>query len=154
MNSDAPAQVDGSRDNQAVAALKRFYAAEAEYMKAGGATRGASFDPIAATLHPDVVLHQSPDLPWGGEFHGHPAYADWARQMSDAFDHLEVKDEQLFATGDTVISTCRLVTRSRANGTTLDAPMAQIIKVRDGLIIEFRPFYWNVPDYQAALRSS
>ncbi len=135
-----------------VAVLKRFYAAEAAYMEAGGATRGASFDEIAATLDPDVVLHQSPDLPWGGDFHGHAGYADWARQMSDAFEQLEVKDEQFFASGDTVTSFCRLVTRSRVNGMVIDAPMAQLIKVKDDRIIEFRPFYWNVPDYRHAVQ--
>ncbi len=146
--------LEQSPEGDAIAALKRFYAAEAAYMKAGGAGRGASFDAIAATLHPDVVLYQSPDLPWGGEFHGHKGYADWARQMSDAFDQLAIQDEQLFASAGTVVSISRLVTRSRVNGTVLNAPMAQVIKVRDGRIIEFRPFYWNVPDYQAAVKKA
>ena len=45
--------------------IRRFYAAEAAYMNAGGMEAGASFADMAATLDPDVVLHQSPDLPWG-----------------------------------------------------------------------------------------
>ncbi len=134
-----------------IAVLKRFYQAEAVYMTAGGASRGASFDGIAATLDPEVVLYQSPDLPWGGEFRGHTGYAEWARMMSDAFDDLQVKDEQLFASGDTVISVCRLVTRSRGTGAVVDAPMAQVVKVRGDRIVEFRPFYWNVPQYHAVL---
>ncbi len=130
----------------AVAALERFYAAEGAYMKAGG----GDFGPLAATLHPKVVLHQSPDLPWGGEFHGHAGYEDWARKMSDAFDQLEVADLQLFARGDTVVAACRLVTRSRSTGAVVDAPMTQVVTVRDDLIVDFRPFYWNVPAYRAA----
>ena len=58
--------------------IKRFYAAEAAYMNAGGSDMGASFADMAATLDPNVVLHQSPDLPWGGEFHGHAGYEEWA----------------------------------------------------------------------------
>ena len=135
---------DGSA---AVAALKRFYAAEGAYMKAGG----GDFGPLAATLHPKVVLHQSPDLPRGGDFHGHAGYEDWARQMSAAFDQLEIKDLRLLAEGDTVVATCRLVTRSRASGAVLDAPMTQVVTVRDGLIVDFRPFYWNVPAYRTAV---
>ena len=135
---------DGSA---AVAALKRFYAAEAEYMKPGG----GDFAPLAATLDPEVVLHQSPDLPWGGEFHGHAGYEDWARRMSAAFDRLEVRDLQLFAREDTVVAVCRLITRSRATGAMVDAPMTQVVTVRNGLIVDFRPFYWNVPAYQAAV---
>ncbi len=132
--------------------VERFYAAESVYMNAGGADAGASFAGMAATLDPDVVLHQSPDLPWGGEFHGHAGYEEWARQMSRAFDQLAVKDAHLFADGDIVVITCRLVTRSRASGETLDLPMAQVVRVRDDRIVEFRPFYWNVPAYRETVR--
>lgn len=137
-------------ESAAVAALQRFYAAEGAYMKAGG----GDFTPLAATLHPEVVLHQSPDLPWGGEFRGHAGYEEWARQMSAAFDQLEVKDLQLFARGDTVVAACRLVTRSRATGTVLDAPMTQVVTVRSELIVDFRPFYWNVPAYRIAVATT
>ena len=136
-----------------VAVISRFYAAEANYMNAGGAAAGTSFAAMAATLDPDVVLHQSPDLPWGGEFHGHTGYEDWARQMSAAFDQLEVKDQRFFTEGDTVIITCRLVTRSRGTGKTLDYPMVQVVRVRDDRIVEFRPFYWNVPTYRVTVAS-
>jgi ketosteroid isomerase-like protein len=134
--------------------IERFYAAEAAYMNAGGADAGASFAGLAATLGPDVVLHQSPDLPWGGTFHGHAGYEDWARQMSRAFDRLEVKDARFFEDGDTVVITCRLVTRSRASSETLDLPMAQVVRVRGDRIAEFRPFYWNVPAYREIVRSA
>ena len=129
--------------------ITRFYEAENAYMNARGGDAGASFAAMAATLDPEVVLHQSPDLPWGGEFHGHEGYEDWARQMSWAFDRLEVKDTRFFTDGDTVVVTCQLVTRSRATGETLDLPMCQTVRVRGGRIVEFRPFYWNVPAYRA-----
>ena len=134
-----------------IAVLGRFYAAEADYMNAGGAEAGADFAAMAATLDPEVVLHQSPDLPWGGEFHGHAGYEDWARQMSAAFDRLEVEEQRFFTDGDTVIVTCRLVTRARATGEVLDFPMAQVVRTRGDRIVEFRPFYWNVPAYRAAV---
>ena len=31
----------------------------------------------------------------------------------------------------------------------LDLPMAQTVRVRADRIVEFRPFYWNVPAYRA-----
>ena len=121
-------------------------------MNAGGADAGANFADMAATLDPEIVLHQSPDLPWGGEFHGHAGYEEWARQMSRAFDRLDVKDTRFFTDGDTVVITCRLVTRSRASGQKLDLPMAQVVRVCNGRIAEFRPFYWNVPAYREIVR--
>ncbi len=122
-------------------------------MNAGGSDAGANFADMAATLDPQVVLHQSPDLPWGGEFRGHAGYEDWARQMSRAFDRLEVSDTRFFIDADTVVITCRLVTRSRASGKTLDLPMTQVVRVRDDRIVEFRPYYWNVPAYCETVRS-
>ena len=131
--------------------VKRFYAAEANYMNAGD-TADAGFDAMAATLDPEVVLHQSPDLPWGGEYHGHEGYAEWARAMSAAFDQLQVREQRYFVEGDTVVIACRLITRARSTGKTLDLPMTQTVRVRGERILEFRPFYWNVPEYRAAVR--
>lgn len=123
-------------------------------MNAGGTDAGASFVDMAATLDPEVVLHQSPDLPWGGEFHGHAGYENWAAQMSRTFDWLEVRENHFFTDCDTVVISCRLVTRSRASGETLDRPMVQVVRVRDDRIIEFRPFYWNVPAYRETVGGS
>ena len=134
-----------------VEAIRRFHRAEDAYMNAGGPAGGASFDAMAATLDPEVVLHQSPDLPWGGDYRGHAGYEDWARRMSAAFDQLAVRDARFLAADDTVVILCRLVTRSRRTGAVLDLPMAQTVCVRADRIVEFRPFYWNVPAYRAAV---
>ena len=144
------AAADSTSDPRPIAVLKRFYEAEGAYMNAGGKAGGASFAPLAATLDREVVLHQSPDLPWGGEFHGHAGYEDWARQMSVAFDQLEVKDRQLFAEGDTVVALSAgdsLAQHRRGLGRAHDAGGDR----RGERIVEFRPFYWNVPDYRAAV---
>ena len=134
--------------------IQRFYAAEAAYMKAGGASAGASFDAIADTLDPEVVLHQSPDLPWGGEFHGHDGYAAWAKCMSDTFRKLEVTEQRFLVNGDTVVIVCRFTTEARTTGKVLDLPMVQEVRVRGDRILEFRPFYWNVPLYVNAMRAT
>lgn len=60
-------------------------------MQAGGPHAGASFDGIASTLDPGVVLHKSPDPPWGGDYVGHAGFREWAVKMSDAFDYAEYR---------------------------------------------------------------
>ena len=96
---------------------------------------------------------EAADLPWGGEYRGHAGYEDWARRMSRAFDRLAVEDQRYFTAGDTVIVTCRLVTRSRASGETLDLPMAQVVRVTGDRISYFSQFYWNVTYYLACVGS-
>ena len=134
--------------------LEDFYEAEGKYMRARASGEDASFDGIAATLSPDVKLHQSPDLPFGGEYVGHQQYEQWAVAMSAIFDTLEVAEQEWFENGDKVVVICRFKTHSRINGSTQDLPMGQIVTVKAGLITDFRPFYWNVPAYTAAARPS
>ena len=129
--------------------LERFFEAERRYMQAAG-----SFEELRATLADDVMLHQSPDLPWGGEYVGSERYEEWARAMSAVFDRVDMQNPRFFEQGDTVVIMGTLVTRVRATGETMELPMAQMVRVKAGKIIEFRPFYWNVPAYVAASRKS
>lgn len=123
-------------------------------MQAGGSKAGASFDAMAATLAPDVVLHQSPDLPFGGEYVGHERYQVWADAMSAIFDQVDAQDPEFFEKGDTVVIVCTLVTRIRTSGEEMNLPMVQVVTVKGDKITEFRPFYWNVPAYTAAAQGS
>ena len=143
MNTNSPAKDTPRR------VLERFFEAERRYMQEGG-----SFAEFAATLADDVVLHQSPDLPWGGEYIGPKRYEQWARAMSAVFDQVDMREPQFFEQGDTVVIVGRLVTRVRATGETMDLPMAQVVTVKEGRITDFRPFYWNVPAYAVAAGSS
>jgi len=122
--------------------LERFYEAEVAYMQAGG-PGNASFDGLAATLDPDVVMHQAEGLPYSGDWRGHKGIEQFFGAMAEAYDRFDVRDPRFFPEGDTVVVLCRLIVRARATGTELDAPMAQVIRVRDGRIVDFRPFYWD-----------
>ncbi|MGW6795717.1 nuclear transport factor 2 family protein [Streptomyces chartreusis] len=140
-------------DALAIDVLEEFYRAERIYMSAGGAHAGASFDEMGATLDPNVVLHQSPDLPWGGDWVGYEGFKGWSIEMSRHWDIVDVQHPVFFENGDQVVVLCQLVTRSRQTGETLNQPMAQVVTVKNGRITEFRAFYWNVPQYSAACRS-
>ena len=135
---DAPCQV-----------LARFYEAERRYMQGAG----ANFEKFAATMADDVVLHQSPDLPWGGEYVGPKRYEEWAKAMNTVFDQVDMREPQFFEQGDKVVVVGHLVTRIRATGETMDLPMTQVVAVRNGKITDFRPYYWNVPAYAAAAQA-
>ena len=129
--------------------LERFYAAERIFMQSA-LNDLSGFDAMRATLDPAVVLHQSPDLPYGGEFRGHEGYRRWAEAMRAIFDQVDARSPTFYEKGETVVITCELVTRVRDTGNEIPLPMVQVVTVRNGKIIEFRPFYWNVPAYVAA----
>ena len=131
--------------------LLRFYKAEATYMKSEDPS---DFSEMRRTLSENVVLHQSPDLPFGGEYIGHQGYERWAIAMKAIFDKLEVSEQEFFEADDKVVVLCQFTTRSRLNGLTQDFPMVQAVTVREGVITDFRPFYWNVPAYSAAAQAA
>ena len=103
--------------------LERFFEAERRYMQEAG-----SFEELRAILADDVVLHQSPDLPWGGEYAGPGRYEEWARAMNAVFDQVDIQNPQFFEQGDTVVIVGTLVTRLRATGETMELPMAQMVR--------------------------
>lgn len=125
--------------------LDRFYAAEAIFMAAPDSSR----DPtdMLSTLSPNLKVHQSPDLPWGGEYVGHAGFAAWGAIMTSHFSSLEVLEPRVFerAEGDEVMvfSTLRLKTKA---GVVREKPMTQLIRVdrEEGVIVEITPFQWDV----------
>jgi hypothetical protein len=101
--------------------LRAMYAAEAEYLAAGG-PGAASFDTLAPFFASDVVLHQAEGLPYGGIWRGHDGMERFFLAMADA----------------------------RATGQDLDFPILQSIRVVDRRITEVRPFYWDTAAIAAA----
>ena len=101
--------------------------AERVFMKRRGTKGGASFADIAATLDAKVVLHQSPDLPFGGEYFGHERYREWADAMSAIFREVNAQDPVFFENGDFIVIFCTLVPCVRATGEVIGLPMLQIV---------------------------
>ncbi|CAK3898328.1 Hypothetical predicted protein [Lecanosticta acicola] len=136
--------------------LQKFYAAETVYMASAPSER--DFAGMASTLAPDLELHQSPDLPWGGEFKGHSGFLKWSETMASYFNRLEVTDPQIFEQKDSdavlVYSTLKL--RVKKNGKEWARPLAQFVRVDRvrGVITEIRPFYWDVKGLKEALEVS
>ncbi|HSA50896.1 MAG TPA: nuclear transport factor 2 family protein [Yinghuangia sp.] len=122
--------------------LAGMYAAEAEYLAAGGPGQ-ASFDLLAPYFAPDVVLHQAEALPYGGTWRGHDGIADFFVAMSTAWESFDMVEQEFLATGATAVILTQVRARARATGRELAFPILQTITVKAGRISEVRPFYWD-----------
>jgi uncharacterized protein len=131
---------DASTDTLSV--LKGMYAAESDYLAAGGPGK-ASFDRLAPFFADDVVLHQADALPYGGEWHGHDGMERFMVAMSTAWESFEMVDQRFLCTDGTAIVLTEVHARARTTGQELDFPILQAITVEDGRITEVRPFYWD-----------
>ncbi|MET9513660.1 nuclear transport factor 2 family protein [Streptomyces sp. NPDC002994] len=129
--------------------LTGMYAAEAEYLAAGGPGK-ASFDVLAPFFAPDVVLRQAEALPYGGTWRGHAGLADFFLAMSRTWEKFDFAEQEFLATGETAVIRTRVDARARATGRELTFPILQTIAIRDGRISEIHPFYWDTAAIVAA----
>jgi len=123
-----------------LATLNRFYEAETAYLAAGP---GSDFSGIAATLDPNCIIHQPASLPYGRQWHGHAGFENWMIAFAQQWGALEVKDSELIAHGDVIVSKSHVSAKVRVTGETLEWPLLQYVKFRDSRILELRPFHWD-----------
>ncbi|MFF8883972.1 nuclear transport factor 2 family protein [Streptomyces flaveolus] len=122
--------------------LTGMYAAEAEYLAAGGPGE-ASFDLLAPFFAPDVELHQADALPYGGVWRGHEGMTQFFLLMGEVWESFHMVEQQFLATGETAVVLTQIRARARASGRELGFPILQAITVKNGRITEVRPFYWD-----------
>ncbi|MFC5180214.1 nuclear transport factor 2 family protein [Actinomadura harenae] len=133
-----------TNESDAWAVMRKFYEAEAAYVAAGGHGK-ADFAGVAACLDPDVVLYQAPGMPFSGtgEWRGHAGMEGFMTAFGDTWESMEFLEQEHWGDADTVVVSNRVRFRSKATGRDVETRIVQLIKVRDGRMLECRPFYWN-----------
>jgi uncharacterized protein len=126
----------------ALSVLKGMYAAEAEYLAAGG-PGSASFAPLAPFFAEDVVLYQADGLPYGGVWRGHAGMERFFLAMSRTWDTFEMVAQEFLSETSPLVVLTRVRARARATGCELSFPILQTVAVEDGRITEVHPFYWD-----------
>ena len=130
-----------------VEALQRFYQAGSEYVQTGG----EDFGPVAATLHPQIVMIQADSLPFGGQWHGREGFERWMQAYGEAWSSASATDLRFFEHDDTVVVVAQMEATARASGQSFRAPICHVVRIRDGLLMEFRMFYWDTVATNRAL---
>ncbi|HEX8393684.1 MAG TPA: nuclear transport factor 2 family protein [Longimicrobium sp.] len=110
--------------------------------------RGDVLD-VFSTLTQDVVIEQTPDLPWGGSYHGlDEAREFFLRLMQHVDSRVEV--QEVFAAGTRVVVMARTRGMARATGTAFDIRAVHVFEVRRGKVSRFET-YVDTPAMQAVL---
>jgi ketosteroid isomerase-like protein len=140
----------GTTNDDAVI-LRGMYAAERDYLAAGG-PGVASFDLLAPFFASDVVLYQAEGLPYGGTWRGHAGMEQFFLAMTQTWEVFDMVDQEFLSTRATAVVLTHVHARGRATGRELDFPILQTIRIVDGRITEVRPFYWDTAAIAAACR--
>lgn len=102
---------------------------------------------LLGLLSPDVVLEQSPEVPWGGRYEGHDGARAFFAKLGGAIRSTPVV-ERLVDAGDRVVAIGRTQGTS-VGGEAFDVPFAHVWELRDGLVASAR-FYIDNPTMLAA----
>jgi uncharacterized protein len=126
--------------NAAHSALLRFY--EAEELFAASGRR--DFAPVAATIHPAIVLFQPESLPYGGVWRGHDGFERWMHAFTETWLSVRPRDAVVIEhSNDTIISLVTMEAESRSTRQVVSMPMCQVIRTAGGLPVEWRNFAWD-----------
>ncbi len=137
------------KEQQSEETLKRFYEAESAYLASGG----GDFSGVAATLDPDCVIFQPTSLPYGGEWRGRSGFEAWMKAFAEQWSSLQVRHSELYPNGDVIVSKSHVYAVAKSTGRDADWPLLQFFRVRNGNIVELRPFHWDTASMLQALKS-
>jgi|GEM_PF-874801 len=137
-----------ARKSEAKDVLARFFDAEGKYSKDSSEE---NWQAVAAFIDPEFVLYQADSLPFGGVWRGPDGFKAWMKVMADNFTSFGGRDPRIIVGGDTVIIVLTLVGEARKTGQHFEMPLAQVIKIRNGRLLEVRPFYWDTAAASKAL---
>ena len=104
-----------------------------------------------AQYHPDCAVHEPDSLPFGGLWQGPAGIGQVLGVAFQVFDRFEPRPQTFIADGERVAVLVDLTVRVRSTGQELTMPLLELYTVRDGQVVEFRPFYWDTARVLAAL---
>ena len=144
-NSREPTVVGDHR-----AVFDSFIAAEVRYVNAGGAAAGSDFSQMGAHFHPDIVVHQGPNVPYGGDWHGIHEVERFFAIHSATWETLDLSDVRYFEGEAGVAITLCMRATARRSGRSVDTRISSILTFEDGLIRDFTVFYLDPVQVQTA----
>lgn len=128
-----------------IAVVRRiFEAVETRSDPKDFAARWAAY---VAVYDPNVVIHEGPSLPYGGDYSGDDAVARHAQRFGEAWEGLQSTDDRrlephFLTDGDHVIVLWRQRGTS-ADGEIFDMPAVSVYQMKDGRVLDSRMFHFD-----------
>jgi ketosteroid isomerase-like protein len=95
-------------------------------------------------LHPDVVIHIPPSMPYGGDHIGHEGFLRMGAAMTSTWRVTDGLDMWFVDIGDDqVVCFVAFLGESRHTGRTVPMRMVERYRLVDGRIAEIELFYWD-----------
>ena len=115
------------------------------------ALEAIDLETILELFDADVEVHQTPELPWGGDFQGHDGLGRFFGLLRENITS-KVTIQTVYAAGDTVVQIGRTAGTVNATGAPFDVQEVHLLTVRDGKVVRFAA-HIDTPAMLEALRS-
>jgi uncharacterized protein len=106
-------------------------------------TRG-DLDGVLSLAHPEVEYHSAIQQAMEGEgsvFRGLAGIRRWFGELQDLYEYLESKVVEVHDFGERVVIAFVVRGRGAGSGIVLEQPLAQMVTLRQGRIIEVRDYF-------------
>ena len=133
-------------ETYAMQLLERMFETEIRFLK----STAGNVAELASSFHQDVVIHEPASLPYAGDWRGLAGIGALFRAMSSVWSDVRVDQLEAARVGDTIFMTCKLSLTSRATGVTILQPFAEVLRLKDNLLIDGTPFYFDAKELVAA----
>jgi ketosteroid isomerase-like protein len=110
------------------------------------AARDNDWEMLLSRFHPDVVLHETPELRVGGTYRGMAEVGPVLGALGAVLDQGSLQIEYICAGEDHAVAS--LVVQSADTGE--EIRLSEHMRIVDGQVVEVRVFYWNPSAVNAA----
>ena len=102
-------------------------------------------------IDPQFTCYEAASLPYGGEYHGPEGLLRLYKAVFSIWETFEVEVKELLDAGQTVVALIHLRVKLKGSGRTVEMPVAEFWRLRDGKVVELRPFYWDTAQFREKL---
>jgi ketosteroid isomerase-like protein len=131
----------------AVELLERMFRVELSFLQSD--TNDVSV--LAEAFDQNAVVHEPASLPYGGDWRGLDQIGALFRKMREVWSDLSVEGLEAVRSDDTVFMTCKLRLTSRANASVIEQPFAEVLRFKEGRLLDGVPFYYDTSEIVAML---
>ena len=135
------------RQSTAMKLLENMFDVEMRFLQSGS----GNIEMLTGAFHRDVVVHEPQSLPYAGDWNGLEGIAALFQKMQESWSNVAVENLQAAQNDDVVLMSCTLSLTSRANGVTIKQPFAEVLRFRDGRLLEGTPFYYDTSEILAVM---
>ncbi|TPI63149.1 nuclear transport factor 2 family protein [Mesorhizobium sp. B3-1-7] len=135
------------RQSTAMELLENMFDVEMRFLQ----SESGNIEMLTSAFHRDVVVHEPRSLPYAGDWNGLEGIATLFQTMHESWSGVAVENLQAAQKDDVVFMSCTLSLTARANGVTIKQPFAEVLRFRNGRLIEGTPFYYDTSEILAAL---